>query len=130
MTSNEMETALNKQGIIDNSGAGSTIAAEARAENSFQKWLKWAESANGVDEARMIRSSLLWATRNIKAAKHAVWIVEQGKKNAAIKSAILEHSVLPDNYWQAEHRAWIAFESASKMLTLVELELGVTKDES
>lgn len=125
MTSNEMETSLKKQGIIDNSGSGSTIASEARAENSYQKWLKWAEEADAKAEADTVRRSLLWATRNIKAAKHAVWIVEQEKKNAAIKTAILEKTVLSDNYWQAEHKAWLAYETAAKILSAIEEELGV-----
>lgn len=122
---NEMETSLAKQSLIDNSSAGGTTAAEARAEASFQKWLKWAEDAGAQYDANQVRAAILWATRAVKAAKHAAWLVELEKKNEVIRSAILDKTTPPDNYWKAEHHAWTVYESASKMLAAIEEELKI-----
>lgn len=124
MPTNEMETTLQKQGLIDNSGKGGSKAAEARAESAYQKWAKWAASEETLADQQIIKASLLIATKAVLVKKHIAWQNALEAKNNAIKTAIEEKSVLPDNYWQAEHHAWTIYQAALNTLNALKLELG------
>lgn len=71
----------------------------------------------------MVGTALLVAAKNVLERKRLAWETELFKKNEMTKTAFEEKSVLPEHYWQAEHRAYEIYDTARRICHEIEVEL-------
>ena len=64
----------------------------------------------------------LEAARMVAERHKQLWEQAKTRKARALEGAVVDHSHLPDNYWQDEHRAHGLYKSAAMLVEMLSMD--------